>query len=65
MKNEPAFPCPDHDGLSLRDYFAAKAMQGVWANSDLLTRLPRASAAQQIAAMAYEQADAMLEERKK
>lgn len=31
MTNEPAFPNPHNDrykGLTLRDYFAAKAMQG-------------------------------------
>jgi hypothetical protein len=34
-----AFPCPTPDGwvsgMSLRDYFAAKAMQGMCANPDL------------------------------
>jgi len=44
MNNEPAFPVPSyvnadgetHDvslqGMTLRDYFAAKAMQGDWAD---------------------------------
>lgn len=38
--NEPAFPCVDHHGhkltgMTLRDYFAAKAMQGLLANPKL------------------------------
>lgn len=66
----PAFPCENirtpnggvivSDGMTLRDYFAAKAMQGMaasaehcsdgWAHSD-------------IAVQAYELADAMLRAR--
>jgi hypothetical protein len=40
MSDIPAFPIKDfpymtsHDGLSMRDYFAAKAMQGLVANSN-------------------------------
>jgi hypothetical protein len=37
--NIPAFPTPTHnlqnDGMTLRDYFAAKAMQGLLANPKL------------------------------
>lgn len=38
MRNEPAFPCEwakvNHTpGMTLRDYFAAKAMQGMLANN--------------------------------
>jgi hypothetical protein len=68
MNNEPAFPVPSyvnadgetHDvlfqGMTLRDYFAAKAMQGfqgewVYDNSD------------EIASKAYALADAMLKAR--
>ena len=56
----PAFPAPSiTDGMTLRDYFAAKAMQGLcahpespdWDESD-------------IAKSAYDQADAMLKARK-
>jgi len=58
----PAFPChpgvdnPMYDGMTLRDYFAAKAMQSfiqdyVYDNSDV------------IAARAYTLADAMLKAR--
>ena len=63
LRNPQAFPThPDgaliHDGMTLRDYFAAKAMQGIcasgpaheWSNSRL-------------AAEAYDLADAMLKAR--
>ncbi|KRP79608.1 hypothetical protein TX25_30075 [Pseudomonas lactis] len=42
-------------GMSLRDYFAAKAMQGWTANP-----LPNDSSIQEVAEWAYRQADAML-----
>ena len=59
----PAFPTPEHlwrPGMSLRDYFAAKAMQafcGLVHYSDQDPEL--------IAVCAYRQADAMLKERDK
>ena len=69
-KNTPAFPfvAEDHTGMminmgmSLRDYFAAKAMQGFldqlikqgWVSDDLET----------VAETSYRVADAMLKERK-
>ena len=52
-------------GMTLRDYFAAKAMQGMFADSSVLqvlSRGPRGASAE-LAAMAYEQADAMLKAR--
>lgn len=67
--SDPAFPVPmfaighakyesEHRGLSLRDYLAARAMQGMLANPDCdlgpLTEIPGA---------AYEMADAMLKAR--
>lgn len=58
----PAFPChpgienPLYDGMSLRDYFAAKAMQALIDNDGLFSEIPT---------QAYELADAMLEARKK
>ena len=67
--NEPAFPYAfEHQdasgffpGMSLRDYFAAKALQGMLANSE-------GSQSYNIehvwAKAAYAQADAMLEVRK-
>jgi hypothetical protein len=62
--SEPAFPRNGHpdkndfpiDGMSLRDYFAAKAMQ----------RIPFGEYETiKVAKIAYETADAMLTERKK
>ncbi len=61
----PAFPFIDsaspleHPGMTLRDYFAAKAMQGI-CSSALLNVDVGATA---IADNAYEIADAMLNER--
>lgn len=46
----------DWHGMSLRDYFAAKAMQGIQSRVNWDTAA--------IARLAYEQADAMLEARK-
>ncbi len=54
----PAFPSVfDHDrGMTLRDYFAAKAMQGILAD-------PSTPEIMDIAGAAYEMADAMLKAR--
>ncbi len=62
-KDQPAFPMPAHTdqngtrvpmagGMTLRDYFAAKAMQGWAADSGVTTAIG--------AKWAYEMADAML-----
>ena len=48
------------EGMTLRDFFAAKAMQGWTANP-----LPDDSSIQDVAAWAYRQADAMIEARTK
>ena len=48
------------EGMTLRDYFAAKAMQGWTANP-----LSNDSSTQDVAAWAYRQADAMLAARTK
>lgn len=60
-----AFPLPHGaetiagaEGMTLRDYFAAKAMQGIVSDPDL------AMGTLQVAEWAYRQADAMLEARK-
>ena len=59
----PAFPLKeplssDHEGMTLRDYFAAKAMQG------FLTHEFGADApSDKVAAWSYEMADAMLKAR--
>ena len=63
----PAFPChpgienPIYDGMTLRDYFAAKAMQGILT----ATLTPNTVWSQDDAAeTAYNVADAMLKARK-
>jgi hypothetical protein len=47
-------------GMSLLDYFAAKAMQGMWANPNF-----QLSGNQTFGSMAYETAYEMLKEREK
>jgi hypothetical protein len=59
----PAFPVPsntfnDMEGMTLRDYFAAKAMQGMLSDSAL--DAPPGT----IATAAYRMADSMLQARK-
>ena len=77
----PAFPVPLNpgesyqahqiaDGMTLRDYFAAKAMQGYLANAwqaETLDSLGESSAQQMatVAEISYCMADAMLKERAK
>lgn len=60
----PAFPLKeplpsDNEGMTLRDYFAAKALQGLLAFPD------SEGSRQEFAAEAYAFADAMLEARQK
>jgi hypothetical protein len=60
----PAFPVGSGDmrdpvGMTLRDYFAAKAMQGLFAAGGGVTR-----GAEEWARLAYTMADAMLAARK-
>ena len=63
-----AFPCErergerldSSEGMTLRDYFAAKALQGIFASGNLTTETE-----QKIAVDAYLMADAMLAERAK
>ena len=61
MNNPPAFPTVMLDkpegGMSLRDYFAAKAMQGMLSEPSL-----RATP-EEFASKSYELADAMLKAR--
>lgn len=73
----PAFPTPVHnlknDGMTLRDYFAAKALQGyvsgVLSDMEMSTHVLRAadrkglSSEEYFAKKSYELADAMLEAR--
>jgi len=64
----PAFPFVDsaspleHPGMSLRDYFAAKAMQACPMPQGHMHDVPEVYA--RIASHAYKMADAMLEARK-
>ena len=53
-----------YPGMSLRDYFAAKAMQGLLA-SETARDPDRMRDADHVAKYSYEQADAMLAEREK
>jgi hypothetical protein len=74
MKNEPAFPRPaseahqhgmhkPQEGMTLRDYFAAKAMQSIL-NSDKYVGLIGVNRYEQRTAEdAYKMADAMLKAR--
>lgn len=76
----PAFPCPesngdDHEGMSLRDYFAAKAMHAELNTAGAFIGPAKAladaaqaagrSIEQQIAFNSYELADAMIAARLK
>lgn len=65
----PAFPQafamspPLDQGMTLRDYFAAKAAAGLWANQEWMINVHKATGKDPsycIAAAAYESADAML-----
>ena len=78
MNNPPAFPRPaseahqhgmhsPQEGMTLRDYFAAKALQGMCANPDdsheNYVHLDYDDYAKEITRCAYIMADAMLEAR--
>ena len=63
MNNPPAFPChpdtpPEYDGMTLRDYFAAKAIQAILTSPSWMENKPNT-----LAKMSYEIADAMLRAR--
>jgi len=60
--NEQAFPNPhrtDETGMTLRDYFATKAMQGMLASGNL----PRSVKDDELSAAAYNSAAAMMKAR--
>ena len=67
--NEPAFPneaygnAGPHTGMTLRDYFAAKAMQVAWGMYEQLYDCPPEDVISLVASHAYELADAMMEAR--
>jgi len=59
----PAFPCPtisigQHQGMTLRDYFAAKAMQAILSDGSWHGHTCKTAALE-----SYEMADAMLKAR--
>ena len=67
MNNPHAFPCDSREsstfaGMTLRDYFAAKAMQALINRDEWQSTLEEIS--RDTAFMAYVMADAMLQERK-
>ena len=53
----PAFPVGNVNGMSLRDYFAAKTLQGLLSNRNA------EAAIDEFAAKSYRMADAMLKAR--
>jgi hypothetical protein len=63
--NEPAFPTENilHKGMTLRDYFAAKAMQVSWSMYEKLYDCPPEDVISLVADYAYDLADAMMEAR--
>ncbi len=73
---ESAFPTPDvyhangqieygETGITIRDYFAAKALQGWLARYTDRSHPVERGVENFVASMSYKMADAMLEERKK
>ena len=77
MDNPPAFPVSfkwgnelsQYNGMTLRDYFAAKAMQAMFINQNvhsatmLLAKQTDTPEENVLAKLSYEVADAMMEER--
>ena len=60
MGYHPEGNSADHFGMTIRDYFAAAALQGIWANPrDDYSEATREDKAQE----SYRQADAMLKAR--
>jgi hypothetical protein len=53
----------DSEGMDLRDYFAARAMQGVVSNSSHLRRFETPEQVVRVAEVAYMVADAMMQVR--
>lgn len=61
--NIPAFPDEYQDGMTLRDYFAAKAMQGAITHGLFNADKTSLDYSEYIANIAYVYADAMLKAR--
>ena len=55
-----AFPDEGNFGISIRDYFAVRVMQGMLSNSELTTSI---NSQDQFAELSYRMADAMLKAR--
>ena len=69
-KNPDAFPCDNkstgYSGMTLRDYFAAKAMNGICADGHTFwDNSTHQGDPLEIARLSYEIADAMLNQREK
>lgn len=63
----PAFPTLTDDryfhGMDLRDYFAAKAMQGMLSSEQIQMAIGKTITPEKVASVCYDWADAMLEAR--
>ena len=59
-QKQQAFPDDDNFGVSMRDYFAARVMQGMLSNSEFTTVI---NSHDKFAEMSYRMADAMLRAR--
>ena len=59
-QKQQAFPDDGNFGISIRDYFAARAMQGMFSNSELTGVV---NSHDQFAELSYRMADAMLRAR--
>lgn len=60
----PDMPVEGSGGITIRDYFAAKAMQGVLGWDGGWTKIGSETWSEALARQAYEYADAMLQARK-
>ena len=71
MNNPPAFPVPfewnneliQYVGMTLRDYMAARAMQGLMHNYDICDFLEHKDWLEDISITSYQIADAMMKAR--
>ncbi len=59
-QKQQAFPDDGNYGISMRDYFAVRAMQGMFSNTEMTAGI---NSHDQFAEMAYRMADAMLKAR--
>ncbi len=61
----PAFPSASHNGMTLRDYFAAKALQGILSDAEVTRVMATGTrgSTQELCSAAYDIADAMLNAR--